>query len=318
MLTEIIVISILVVSCFGGCALWLWWYTLEKVKKEKKEIQVQSDAVETQRDTFKTQLDTANAEKDELQVQLNAVEIQRDTFKTQLDTAEIEKKGALWLLYLSEVSLLASVSVLYSERRRCTNLEHNSKKTLKSYQEFHKNVKARAETRLIRKGAAVAMSFIPGLGLLDILGDIGEILSEADDASGFIGEMSGTLKTLTTGSTGIAIGFAQPTIDDDLPADLITDVHRTFKESFEEEFKENISAYDSDELLDASKLKDFVTNTIQSMEDLGTVKPMSEKERQMIIERILERVNEFIDAVGDYNQINKEQPKGNTAEPKSD
>ena len=119
------------------------------------------------------------------------------------------------------------------------------------------------------------------------------------------------------GSTGIAIGFAHPTINDGLSADLIADVHRTFKESFEEEFEGNINVRDSDGLLDASKLKDFMANTVQNLEDLDTVKSISERERQMIIDRTLERVGEFFDAIRDYNEINKEEPKANAAESKN-
>ncbi len=234
--------------------------------------------------------------------------------RNQLDTANTEKKDALWLLYLSEISLLASVSVLYSERRRFYNLKHNSDETLKNYQAFHENVKRQTEMRLIRKGTKVALSFIPGLGLLDILDDIGEILSDADKASDFISKMSGTLETLTTGSSGVAIGFIHSTTDDDndISADVIKDVHSTFQESFEE-FEDNINASDSDELMDASKLKTFVADTIQSMDNLDTVKSIPEGERQMIIDRTLKRVNEFVDAVSDYNQVNKEEPNANAA-----
>ena len=227
--------------------------------------------------------------------ELEKVKTDRNKFEGQLKTAEKDKNDALWQLYLSEVSLLTSVSALYNERRRFVDLKKISDETLGSYRKFRKNVETKAEKRLVRKSAAVAMSFIPGLGLLDILGDIGEILADAGDASEFIDNMPNEIKKLA--KIPSELPFDESMINDDTPFDLIENSHKTFQESFKNEFIE-FDESDGQMNVDASELKTFVDDTIQSTQDLEPVKSITEEERQKIIDRTLDRVHKFAESAG--------------------
>ena len=51
---------------------------------------------------------------------------------------------------------------------------------------FSDDVKSKARRRLVKKGVRIVLAFVPGLALIDILGDLGDILdvaTEADEAS---------------------------------------------------------------------------------------------------------------------------------------
>ena len=55
------------------------------------------------------------------------------------------RKQALWLLYLSEVSLQASVSALYNERMRSKALQNTCQKVINEYQEFREDIQERVK-----------------------------------------------------------------------------------------------------------------------------------------------------------------------------
>ena len=231
----------------------------------------------------------------------------------RLTNVEEDKEAALWQLYLSEVSLLTSVSALYNERRRFVDLKEISDETLRSYQEFLKNLKQQTERRLIRRGVAVVMSFVPGIGLLDVLGDVGEISDSAGNASESIDEMPGEIEKLA--EIPSKLPFNESTIDDDTPFDLIENAHTTFQKSFKNEFvefDENVvgaSASEEQMNVDASELRTFVDDTIQSTQDLEPIKSITDEERQKIIDRTLNRVRKFAEAA-----VNKGQPEANAAD----
>lgn len=246
-------------------------------------------------------------------IERNESQAVRGELKSQLHTAEKDKDDALWQLYLSEVSLLASVSALYNERRRFHDLKEKSDLTVEEFREFHENVKTRAQRRLIRKGNAVALSFIPGLGLLDILGDLGETLEETDGVSEFVKNMSESIDKLATSPTNLQ--FNETTNDDDISLDLMENAHKTFNQWFDGEFlgfDENAGSFPPSNnvmVADASGIKVFVDNTIQSTQDLEPIKSMTKDEIQKVIARTLNKVHQFAEAAG-----NRVQPETNATD----
>ena len=51
-----------------------------------------------------------------------------------------------------------------------------------TYGGFREEVKSKARRRLAKKGVGIALAFVPGLALIDILSDLGDILAVATEA----------------------------------------------------------------------------------------------------------------------------------------
>ena len=284
---AIIAISIFVLCCLG-CAIWFFRderkrrAALETANRNNRELQDQLDVANRNNREFQDQLDVANSEIDNLKIRL-------------ADT-EAAKRDAQWLSHLSMVTLQSTVGVLCSARRRSTRLEKARDQTMDNYRKFYEKVKEQAEARLVRKGVAVVLSFVPGLGLLDIAADVGETILDVSDASEGIDAVSDAFEEF---SDGIAIDFPEPMTDDD----LIQDAQRTFRDSFEETFREDI-APDCVGALDGAKLETFLTNMLQSTGDL-IIKSVEEA----YLNGVFEKIDDFVDEFQDYRELLEDEPK---------
>ena len=322
MTTAIIVISIFALCCLGW-AIWLFGEDrkrraeLETVNEEKRaadgkkrDLQTQLDTANNQIEDFELQLKTANNIIGNVQIKLKMANTEIKVLKIRLADTEVDKRDAQWLSHLSVVSLQRSVGALCGERRRSARLKRDRDQTIKNYLEFCKRVKEQAEARVVRKGVAVVFSFVPGLGVLDILLDAGDIVGDVTDASEAIEAVSSAVENSTEVFDDIVIEFPRLMTSDDMSVALIQDTQSTFRESFEETFKEDI-AHDCVGVLDGSKLEIFVTETLQSTGNL-----VIQSAEEAYINGVFEKLEDFASEFKDYRELLKEQPEENSDDPK--
>ena len=235
-----------------------------------------------------------------------------DDVSGKLDDAKREKKNilgsrkkALWLLYLSEVSLQASVSILHSERVRFTRLKTICQENLGEYSEFRDKIQETSKRRLVTKGMGVALGFVPGLGLIQVLSDLIDIGTDVEDASEWIQTTEEVLGKFS-GSGGVE--FSDISTDGEIPIALTQDKQSVFKEAFEQNIGSDL------ETLNASNLDSCVNDAIQNMDDSESIKSMTEDERDDAIAEILEKVKDYVtESYDDYNQTHEEQSEKNAA-----
>ena len=121
--------------------------------------------------------------------QINDLTNHNEQLEDKLNQTAQSYNDAVQILYLSTLSLQACAIVLRNEMNHSQYLEEEFRKLadryndlLDNYQDFSEDVKSKARRRLVRKGIGVALAFVPGLPLIDILGDLGEILNVATEA----------------------------------------------------------------------------------------------------------------------------------------
>lgn len=187
--------------------------------------------VYSEKDSLTTNLTQANQRNQGLSTELEEVKQDRSRLRSDLENAsqrneELEQEvttltgslvevsqsneNALWLLYLSEQSLQSCGGALLSEQHRSKHLigiyqglEQNYEtlhqgygKTAAAYGAFREKVHRKARRRLVKKGIGVVLSFVPGVGLIDVLSDLGEIASTAAEAAETTDEILSTLNEL--------------------------------------------------------------------------------------------------------------------------
>ena len=228
-----------------------------------------------------------------------------------LGNAESEKakilesrRNALWLLYLSELSLQASVSALHRERGRSTNLRKSHQGTLDKYREFAEKVQNRTKRRLVSKGVGAALSLVPGLGLFEVAKDLIEIAAEAEEAGEGIGSVTDAFTKL---SSDVETGFSNISTDDEVPIALTQDKQNVFKEAFEQNIDSDL------ETLNASSLDSCVKDSILNMEGSESIQLMTEREQEDLIKDIFRQVEDYVKDASRYHQDRKEQQEGNAA-----
>ena len=229
--------------------------------------------------------------------------IQKRRLSRELCDAKSEKREAQRLLYLSQVSLQASVGAFYSERVRSDHLENTCAETVNNYREFREKIKEKAESRLARKGIAAAASFVPGLSLLDILGDLSDILSDIGDN---LEEIVAAEKALKRFSNVPRADFSDILTDVDIPIALTPDAQNVFIEAF----KQNMSSV---EKLETSIVDSCVKDTIQNMRDLESIKSMNKDELHNAIKEIHEKVKDYVLEDSDHSQTRGEQSEGSAS-----
>ncbi len=145
--------------------------------EEQRSAQLESERNDAKR--LSTQLDS----------KLKAEEQRSTELETELQQVAQSNNNAIQLLYLSTLSLQACGIALRRELDRSKGLDEEYRSLanryndlLDNYQDFSEDIKSKARQRLVRRGLGVALAFIPGLALIDILGDLGDILDVATEA----------------------------------------------------------------------------------------------------------------------------------------
>ena len=214
------------------------------------------------------------------------------------------RKKTLWLLYLFEVSLQVSISTLYNERVRSKGLQNTCQEIINEYRGFREEVQERVKKQLVRKGIGVALSFVPGLALMDVLSDLADIDSGVEDADDKIKAAEAAFDKF---SKDVGMEFADISSDDEVPIALTQDKQNVFKEAFEHNIDSDL------ETLDVSSLDACVENTVQNMEDSESIQSMTDEERDDAVEEILRKVEDIVkDSYWDY-QARKKQPDEDAA-----
>ena len=258
-----ILISIFAVAAMG-CFGWAIWLLLEnqrlssKAESEKTEI-----------------LDDAESEKQEI-----------------LES----RRNALWLLYLSEISLQASVSALHKEQNRSTNLGKSHQETIDKYRGFHTKVQEEAKRRLVRKGIGAALGLVPGLGLLEVSSSLVEIAVDADET---LQEINTAEEAFTKLFSDTKTKFSSISTDE-IPIVLTPDKQNVFKEAFEQNIDSDL------ETLDASSLDSCVKDTVLNMEGSESIQSMTEEEQEDAIEGIFRQVEDYVKNAYRDHQVRKE------------
>ena len=199
------------------------------------------------------------------------------------------------VLHLAALALQVCGVILQRELIRARRLDENCRKLKKgyealkdSYEAFHEEVESKTRRRLVRKGVGVALSFIPGLGLIDILSDLGDVLDVATEVGEEISELDMELTHVPEpvevfGDAGdseseIPIGEAAF-----LP--LIPNAQIGVKEVL----LENVDPENTTP--DPSDLDNFFRDTLQRMEDL--IQSWTEDKRREAIVEIITNLREF-------------------------
>ena len=135
------------------------------------------------------QLDVANRRIVELDSQLGAANRRITELRIERQQLAQSNDDAIRLLYLATLSLEVCGLALRRELDRYTRLDEQYRRLADAYNDlvdnygdFREEIKSKARRRLVKKGVGIALAFIPGLALIDILSDLADILAVATEA----------------------------------------------------------------------------------------------------------------------------------------
>ena len=214
------------------------------------------------------------------------------------------RKKALWLLYLFELSLQASISTLYNERVRSEGLQNACQEIINEYRGFREDVQERVKKRLVLKGIGAALSFVPGLALVDVLSDLADIGSDVEDADDKIKAAEAAFDKF---STDVGMEFADISSDDEISIALTQDEQEVFRDTFKWNINSDLK------LLDASTVSSRVKDAIQNVGDSELITSGTDEDIKDVIEEILREVESCVTDALHCHQARKEQPDDNAA-----
>ena len=311
---------------------------LETANAEIGSLTGQLETANVEIGSLTGQLETADAEIESLTQQLKVADQAKANLSIQLEQVSEKNENALWLLYLSELSLQASAVVLHSERKRSSRLIQNYRdlekqyrtlhggytEAVESYDDFCGEVETKARRRLVRRGIGVALSFIPGFGLIDILSDLGEIVEFVKDAGEDVSEFSSFVESSKLSGNAIQnLGdFAPITLAPSASAvleeikdsssnenvgeasmALTSEAQSTVKETFEQ----NLTSDNRFPL--SSDLNTFVKETIQRTKDWVEAMPENESRKAAVITKLASNFRQF--GIEYYNHHKAPKAPGN-------
>ena len=147
------------------------------------------------------------------------------------------------------------------------NLEDAYKDLVDTYNNFSEDVKSKARRRLVRRGFGAVLAFVPGLALIDILGDLGDILDIATDADEEVDELN-LVKAENIDASVRASSEALEVSDTGMPIEGVSFLPLIPKaqSGVEESLQQNVSTENT--MRTPSDLDAFVADILQFMEDL--------------------------------------------------
>ena len=187
-------------------------------------------------------------------------------------------KKALWLLYLSRLLLQASLLRLL--------------RTEESYITLCDEVQRKARGRVARRAVTAIAGLLPGVGLIDLVVGMGDILEDVTDVADIIANLS--------------VSLPQPKVS--VGASLLT-----LRENAPSQVAESLKALDL-EALDKETLSACVKEAVQGLEN--SVESMSAAALSEAIEEVVDEFKELGIAYYDYrkmlNFLKKESSSGST------
>ena len=235
--------------------------------------------------------------------ELEEAEREKVTLSKSLESVTKSNENALRLIHLFKLSLRGTTVLLLSERDRATRLIKKYRKlhqkfqtTVTEYKEFREEVERKAKQRLARTGVGALLSVIPGIGFLQLVGDLIELvdfvnevsedanLSDAIELFKLSHDAIESLANFAVLSTIPLLLSEMPSDEDstEIPGALTRDYQSIVKETFEANLGPDI------ETPDISALNAFVKDMIQHLKDV--VESVPESERRNEIAKI---VNDF-------------------------
>lgn len=283
--------------------------------------------VYSEKDSLTTNLTQANQRNQGLSTELEELKQDRSRLRSDLENAsqrneelgqevrtltgslvEVSQsnENALWLLYLSEQSLQSCGGALLSEQHRYQGLEKNYKtlhqsygKTADSYKNFREEVQSKARKRLVKKGIGVVLSFVPGVGLIHVLSDLGEIASIAAGAAETTGEIRDTLNELpdpgelSTDAAFEPLSFS--TDGEEIPTGLTQEAQDTVNEVLAQSLSE------AGETPSPDAFSAFALGAIQRLESQVNAEQNEGIQRAMTIAKTANNFRQFGVQVYDYH-----------------
>ena len=285
---------------------------------ERDNAQLTSEAEHANQriDTLETELAQEQQRRAELEDEL-AAERQRNARLTDsLVEVSQSNANALWLLYLSEQSLQSCGGALLSEQHRYQGLEKNYKtlhqsygETADSYKDFREEVQRKARRRLIKGGIGAALSFLPGVGLIHVLSDLGEIVSITADAAETTGEIRDTLNDLpdpgglSTDAAFEPLSFS--TDGEEIPTGLTPEAQNTVNEVLAQSLSE------AGETPSPDAFSAFALRAIQRLESQVDLEQNEGIQRAMAIAKTANNFRQFGVQAYDYHGLRDPQQEEN-------
>lgn len=284
----------------------------DDAQKDKVDLENRLEAADARIDTLTNRLEEADARIANLTNHLQEAGARIDTLTNQLKEVSKSNEKALQLLHLFELSSQLTVLALYSEVSRATHLGGQYKElyaeyeeSLNRYKELCEKIERKAKQRLVRSGVGAALSLLPGVGILQLVGDLAELANFVSDiAEGTadvsdmlsVAELSIDLMNLLEDFIDLkSIESLQPEISSDQGSEKVKQEYQII---FKEVFAENLAQ--DNKKPDASDFDNFLKAMIQHMK--AFVDSIPESERRNALNRLVGNFGQFGIALYTYHE----------------
>lgn len=201
---------------------------------------------------------------------------------------------ALWVLYLLRLLLQVSMLRLRQEQTRSAQLAKAYKELEEHYRDFCGKVQSNAKQRVVKRTFGAVAGLVPGLGLVDLVIGLGDILDMATDAEEIADSLTNAVASLTL-----------PEVPN------VGKVLLAVRENALSPVIERLEELDLD-ALNEDTLNTYVKEAVQGLEN--SIESMSAAERSEAIEEVVDEFKELGIAYHDYrktlNFLKKESSSG--------
>ena len=249
---------------------------LKEEKRQTTSLNGRLTRTQGQLKKERRQTTSLKGELTETQHQLNEAEEQRS------DLLQCNKKTR-WILYLSMASLQGTGVTLLEEQKKMIDLREKHIGVIRNYKDLREDVKSKATRRLAKKAGEVILSFVPGLSMIPLLSDMGEILEAVSAADDVVGDLDEG-PDIEGADTNVTLSTLTPRV-----RHSITDV-----------LQQNMSMENADAEL---KSDAFNTFAVPSVRDTGNfIESELAEEYPESIRVTIDDLEEFIDEFFEYRQ----------------
>ena len=292
-------IGIIICLIIGLAAALIWGVRLKKKHDvvSRHSTQLEDDIEDRKRHdaTLTTERDTAKKLNIQLEGERNDANRRSERLETERNQIAQNYNDAIQLLYLSTLSLQACGIALRRALNRSKYLDKQYRgladkynELLDNYLDFSEKIKSKARQRLVRRGIGVALTFVPGLALIDILGDLGDILDVATEADAVVDGWDPVVSDDVVKSVEPS-SVAPKVSDTGMPVEgigLLPFVPKA-QIGIEDTLPQSISAEGTTQSL--SNLDTFVTDILKYMKDL--VNSLKNTDKHQEAEAITKMIN---------------------------
>ena len=290
---------------------------LDEARTEISSLTEQVNVANRRIRDLTTERNEARSEVSSLTGQVNVANKWIRDLTTERNEVSESNENALKLLHLFEVSLQLTAFALYSEMSRAKHLGVENRKfnaayenLRKAYEDLHaeyenifddyadlrEKIDRKAKGRLVRSGAGLVLSFIPGVGAIQLVADLIELADFASDLSENTADFCTLLSVaelyLTT--SNVLEDFVDYKSIESLRPDISSDqdrerVKQEYQTVFKEVFIENLDQ--DDKKPDAPDIDHFLMAIIQRMENL--IASVPEAARRNALRNMVDKFRQF-------------------------